>query len=45
MLVFLKYNNDKYKIGSKRILNEKIESSHDIYLIKNDILITTIRYF
>ena len=37
-----KYNNDIYKIGSERILNEELESVHDLYLLKNDILITTI---
>ena len=36
------YKGDKYIIGSKRILKEKIETSHDIYLIKNDVLISTI---
>mgnify|MGYP001199348932 CR=1 FL=1 len=37
-----RYNNDIYKIGSERILNEELESVHDLYLLKNDILITTI---
>ena len=36
------YEGDKYIIGSKRILKEKIKSSHDIYLIKNYFLISTI---
>ncbi len=36
------YKGDEYKIGSKRILNEVIESSHDLYLLKNDVLISTI---
>ena len=37
-----KYNNDIYEIGSERILNEELESVHDLYLLKNGILITTI---